>query len=220
MANFTDSRSLSNGVAVEARTKAQRVAMAPRGYQYKASGVTGTIAAALAANAAIFALRPDPGVSPAKKVFIDRVRITFTTLVAFTVPLTAGRRLAIFRSTTGAAPTGGTVVVPVGKNSAGDPVSKCAVASGGTIQIATTAGITMTGITLDTNPLETFSLVHVGNAGNVYEYLAEFPAAIQIEPGQVLAITSPQAMDAAGTWQAAVNIDFHEATAWEATVSE
>jgi hypothetical protein len=58
------------------------------------------------------------------------------------------------------------------------------------------------------------SLVHVGNAGNFFESVFEFSATestpITIEPGQILAIRNPVAMDAGGTFQCSVRVDWYE----------
>ena len=40
---------------------------------------------------------------------------------------------------------------------------------------------------------------------------------LQLDPGQALLIRNPQAMDAAGTFQLAVAVDWYEATAMDYT---
>lgn len=223
MAIITDGRATAANAAVENITKAQRVTLAPRGYNYAASGVTGTMAAALAANSTILSMRNDPGSS--KRIFIERLRLQFTTLVAFTVPVTASRRLSIVRSTASSAnPSGGAALLPLGKN-VNDPDSECSTASGGDCRIATTTGLTMTGTTLDTaNPFGTMSLVHVGAAGGFFDHTFEFHssnnAPIIIEPGQVCALINPVLFDAAGTWQLCVDMYWHEAVLWDSALSE
>lgn len=192
--------------------KAGLVSLQQRGNAFSLSSVTGTIAAALAANASIFAMRLDPGAGN-KKACIERVRITFTCMVAFTTPLTAGRRLAIYRGS-GANASGGTALATVAKKHSASGASEIEAAQGGDARISTTGALTVTGITYETNEFATMSLVHVGNAGNFFEEIFEFNASesapIILEPGQLLAIRNPQAMDAAGTWQASVRIDWYE----------
>jgi hypothetical protein len=222
MAHIQDARSVSGGVAVETITKAQRVCVAPRGYSYAVSGITGTMTAALASGGAVFTMRNDA--SSPRRAFIDRIRILYATLVAYTTPLTAGRRLHLVRSTVSSAnPSGGTALVPVTKD-ATHPDSECSTSGGGSINISTTVALTVTGTTWDTAIIRTLPLVHVGNAGNFQEFLLEFAAAesapIVLEPGQALGIIAGQAFDAAGTWQAAVNVDYYESALWGASVSE
>jgi hypothetical protein len=222
MAQILDGRAVSSASAVEQITKAQRVSLAPRGFAYSASGVTGTMAATLAAGGTVFAMRNDA--SSSKRVFIERIRLQYTTLVNYTTPVTAGRRLHLVRSTVSSAnPSGGTAIVPIAKNSLHTD-SECSTAGGGDTRIATTAALTITGTTWDTNVLRTISLVHVGTAGNYLEFLMEMhsseSAPIILEPGQALGVVAGQNFDAAGTWQASVNVDWHEAALWDATISE
>ncbi len=222
MAHIRDGRSVSGAVAVETQTKAQRVSLAPRGFAYAASGITGTIGAALTNGSALFTMRNDSASS--KKVFIDRIRIQYTTIVAYTVPITVGRRLHIVRSTISTAnPSGGTAIVPVAKNSL-HPDSECSAAGNGDTRIAAAGALVVTGTTWDTAVIKTLGLTHVGTAGTFAEYLIECSASesapIILEPGQALGIIAGAAFDAAGTWQLAVNVDYYEAAAWDATTSE
>ncbi len=151
MANIADGRAVSGAVAVETVTKAMRVAVSPRGYAYGVSATTGTIAAALAAGGTVFSMRNDA--SSAKRVFLERLRLQYCTQVAYTTPLSAIRRLHLVRSTVSSAnPSGGTAIVPVAKNSLHTD-SECSTAGGGDCRIATTAALTITGTTWDTNIL-------------------------------------------------------------------
>ncbi len=199
-------------VAVEGR--AQRIIQVGRGNAYAISNATGTIGAAVTANNSFFVMRLSP--TTTLRAYIDRIRVQYSTIVAYTTPVTAGRRLALFRGS-GAAASGGTAVNAVVKDTTAFPSSQFLTANGGDARIATTGGLTVTGITFESDPLRTMSLVHVGNAGNYAEALWESHAGesypIVLNPGQVLAIRNPAAMDAAGTWQMAVNVDWHEAAA-------
>jgi hypothetical protein len=193
---------------------ALRTTVVSRGFGYCVANLTGTIAAALGANSSVFAMRLDPGTS--RRAFIERIRLQFTTIVAFTTPITAGRRLALFRGS-GAASSGGTsIATAVPKHTTAD-TSEFNVANGGDIRIATTGALTVTGITFESDPLRLLSLVHVGAAGAYIEQSWEFRSGeaqpIQLDPGQLLAIRNPVAMDAAGTWQLSVNAEWHEAPA-------
>lgn len=221
MAFIQDGRTVAGNVAVEGNTKSERACQVPRSINnYSVSNITGTIAAALAANSSLFAMRLDPS-SGAKLAFIERIRCQFTTIVAFTVPVTAGRRLALFRGS-GAAASGGTAIATtVRKDTVGGTSSEFDTVNGGDVRIATTGALTVTGITFETEPIRSMSLVHVGSAGNHQEWIWEFAASecspIILQPGQLLAIRNPAAMDAAGTWQLLVNVDWYEATAYNAT---
>jgi hypothetical protein len=204
---------LARTMDVEPGISAGRLAIVPRGVGFAASGTTGVIAAALAVNSSVFAMRLDPG-SP-RRAFIDRLRLEFTCLVAFNTPITAGRRLALFRGS-GAAASGGAALVATAKHSTNDQ-SEFLIANGGDIRIATTAALTVTGITYEASSIRELSLVHVGTAGAFREVVWEFAAAenapIQLEPGQVIAVRNPVVMDAAGTWQLSASVDWYEAPA-------
>mgnify|MGYP006375116803 FL=1 len=58
------------------------------------------------------------------------------------------------------------------------------------------------------------SLVHVGGAGSFYECIFELnaneSAPLVLQPGQLMAIRNPQVMDAGGTWQASIRVDWYE----------
>lgn len=215
MATIND-QTLGTSMAVEIDKQASRTFVVARGDGYAMSNITGTIAAALAANAAVFAMRLDP--SSGKRAFIDRLRLQFTTLVAYTVPITAGRRLALYRGS-GAAASGGTAIATaVKKHTASASLSEFDIAQGGDIRIATTGALTVTGITFEAEPIATMMLVHAGNAGayveSIFEFSATESAELVLEPGQVFAIRAPQLMDAAGTWQLGVNAQWREANAF------
>lgn len=192
-------------------TKAARTVVVARGVGHAITGITGTMAAALGANSSIFIARLDP--SAAVRAYIDRIRIQWTTLTAFTTPATAGRRIAIFRGA-GATPSGGTLLPPVQKHSA-LATSEFLNANGGDARIATTAALTVTSITFETDPIATISLTQLGAAAAYAEWILDFgdsvSAPIVLEPGQLIAIRNPVAMDAAGTFQMVVNMQHREA---------
>ena len=123
---------------VESDKKASRVVLAGRGEAFSISSITGTVAAALGANSSVFAMRLDPG-SPLL-AFIERIRLQYTTIVAYTTPVTANRRLAVYRGS-GAAASGGTALSTAAqKNSTSSP-SECNSAQGGDIRISTTGAL-------------------------------------------------------------------------------
>lgn len=182
-----------------------RVIQAQRGFGFCVSGQSGIIAAALAQDSVIFAARcsaqavaagTDPNAP--KQMVLSRLRVAFTTITAFTTPVTAGRRFSLHRaSNAGAEISAQTLLVAVKRDSRA-PASIVTP-----IRIANTAGITVGGLTLETDPIAVFDLSHTGAAGGRAEFeltraqLGAHPECIN--PGQYLAIKNPVAMDAAGT---------------------
>lgn len=209
MANIAFSSSA--GVLNGENNAAFAIAKSP-GVGYGVTGVTGTIAAALAANSSIFAMRLSPATT--KKAYIQKIRVDFTTIVAFTTPITAGRRLAIFRGA-GAAASGGTAIAGANaQKSTTYADSQFTASNGGDIRIASTGLLTVTGITFETDPFKMLPLSHVGNAGAFIERVWEFheneSEPLILQPGQLIAIRNPAAMDAAGTWQLNVQVEWYE----------
>ncbi len=196
---------------------AGRQVVVSRGNGFALSATSGTIGATLGANSSIFAMRLSP--TSTVNAFIERIRIEVVTIVAFTTPVTAGRRLALFRGS-GAAASGGTTLSGAGsilpKRGTAD-TSQFTTANSGDARIATTGALTITGITYETVALAEFGLVHVGNAGNFREVIYDFGGGqaqpIQLTAGQLIAVRNPAAMDAAGTFQITVSVDWHEAPA-------
>lgn len=196
--------------------RALRTSLVCRGEGYGVSATTGVLAAALAAGSTVFAMRLDPGAGN-RLAFIDRVRLQWTCIAAFTTPVTAGRRLELYRAAATANPSGGTgIAVPPPKNT-NYAASEFATAQNGDLRIATTGALTMTGSTFEAAPLRGMSLAHAGAAGAFFEEVFEFSAGeseqITLQPGQLLAVRTPVAMDAAGTWQLTVSVDWFEAAA-------
>ena len=183
---------------------------------YCVAAKTGTIAAAAAANANVFAMRLDPGAGTVK-AYIDSIRLRFTTIVAFTTPVTQTRSLVIKRGS-GAATSGGTAIAAANPKDTTYAASEFDAASGGDIRIATTGALTITGITFETIFFAEMTLAHVGAAGAFQENIYEFSVRnhpIELNAGQLLSIAvGPSAMDAAGTWSLGVGINWHESTTY------
>lgn len=223
MAYEQDGRAVAGNTAVENANKAIRSCTVPRSSRnFAIAGTTGTIGAALAANSSVFAMRLDPGAGSIN-AYIERIRLQYTTIVAYTTPVTAGRRLALYRGS-GAAASGGTSITTVAKKGSTSIDSEIETAQGGAASIATTGALIVTGITYETNQIAEMSLTHVGAAGAFSEVLWEFAATesapIVLAPGQLIAIRNPAAMDAAGTWQLTVRVDWHEALAYSSTSAD
>lgn len=179
------------------------------------SATTGTIAAALAANSTVFAMRLDPGAGTVVAE-IDRIRVKFTTILGFTVAVTGGRGLSLHRGS-GAATSGGTSIAAAAKKSTTFGASQFDVAEGGDIRVATTAALTVTGITYEATPHRACSLAHAGAIGGYADFVWEFADnecyPLILQPGQLIGIRNPAAMDAVGTWQVQVDVDWRETTA-------
>lgn len=203
----------STGVEVNAEGSLYTVDVSPTGSNYTVATKTGTIGAAAAAGAAVFAMRLDPGYSG--KAWIESIRIRWTTIVAFTTPVTATRSLVITRGS-GAAATGGTAIAANTKKDTSYPASQFDTAEGGDTRIATTGALTVTGITWETTNLGEMTLIQSGTAGSFYEAVYEFSVRnheIELNAGQVLGIrVGPSAMDAAGTWVLGVEVNWREST--------
>ena len=201
----------NNGAEVSSENSLRTVQLSPSGTHYSQSAKTGTIAAAAAAGAAVFAMRLNPGST--KKVYVDAIRLRWTTVVAFTTPLTQTRSIVLTRGA-GAATSGGTSLATAVKKDTGYAVSQTDVATGGDVRIATTGALTVTGITWEAQNFEELTLAHVGAAGAFYEYAYEFNSRIhpiELNPGEVLGVrVGASAMDAAGTWSLGVKVDWRE----------
>lgn len=199
-----------------------RVIQSQRGYGYGLCGQSGIIAAALAQDTVVFATKcaaqavaagTDP--NDQKQVVLARLRLAFTTLTAFTAPIAAARRFTLHRaSNAGAEISAGTLLVPVKRDSRA-PASIMTPT-----RIGTTGGITVGGLTLETDPLAVFDLSHIGASGGRAEFdlvrgsLGFNPEALNA--GQYLAIKNPVAMDAAGTLQLTIiDLEWHEQRADE-----
>lgn len=201
---------------VETDKSGQRSIVVPRGTGFSVAKTTGIIGAALAVNSSVFAMRLDPG-SP-NRAFIDRIRLQWTCLVAFTVPITAGRRLALYRGA-GAGTTGGTSITSASRKwTTFGSSSEFDTANGGAMSISATGALTVTGITFEADELFQTSLAHVGAAGAMHEVVWECnpseSSEIVLEPGQLLAVRNPLLMDAAGTWQLSVGVQWREAPSY------
>lgn len=188
-------------------TNPTRVINYNRGHGFGVSGISGTIAAALAQDSIILAILCGPqggiAVRDQLSMYYDRLRLAITTIVAFTTPITAARRIAVYRASGGVAATGGAALGVVKKDT-NAPASICTSA-----RIATTAALTVAGITREADPIATLDLTHVGAAGArqemIYELSAPMNSEQAINPGELLVVSNPVAMDAAGTFQLSVD---------------
>lgn len=178
------------------------------------SALTGIVAAA--ADGTVWTLRyPETTVLPGKstretkRLYVQRIHVQYVTLTAFTTPVTAGRALRLVRgaptSGTASNPSGGAAYVMVHKRS--DEVTETL----GVGRVALTGVLTTTGITFETNPLQRIMLAQAGSSGNSYDEAWRFDGIeadpIYLLPGELLAIATDSAFDAAGTFQLQVDVD-------------
>ncbi len=209
---FTPRGNNGNNANVNVEGSMYTVDMAPSGNHYTVAAKTGTIAAAAAANAAVFAMRLNPGYSG--KAYIGVVKVRFTCIVAFTTPVTQTRSLAIVRGA-GAAASGGTAIATVAKKDTSYGSSNFESALGGDVRIGSTGALTVTGITFEAVNQGELTLAHVGAAGAFYEHVWEWENrahALELNPGELMAIrVGPSAMDAAGTWAIGIEVQWREA---------
>lgn len=210
---FTPRGNNGNNALVNSEGALHVVDTSPSGSHYVVANKTGTIAAALAANAAVFAMRLNP--SYGGKAYIEVLKIRFTTIVAYTTAITQTRELVVVRGA-GAASSGGTAIAAASTKDSDYGASNFNSAVGGDIRIATTGALTVTGITFDATNQAQMSLVHVGAAGAFYEQTWEWSNrahALEIKPGELLAIRNgAAAMDAAGTWAISIEVQWREST--------
>jgi hypothetical protein len=189
------------------------------GPAWSLTGTTGTMAAALAQDAVVFAIGAAASAAaptnqaPRGPLEIEGLQLVFTAIVAATTPVTAGRRLQLFKASDNAQamPAGGAALTPLPKRTKNQGLDTGL--TGGVARIATTAGLTVVGFTRGTVPLATFDLTGLGAAGSravfeLYEKRNGYP--LWLDPGEILVISNPQAIDAALTWQLTVNVDYRQ----------
>lgn len=178
------------------------------------SALTGTVAAA--ADGTLWTLRyPETSVLPGKstretkRLYVQRIHVQYVCLTAFTTPVTAGRALRLVRgaptSGTASNPSGGAAFTMVHKRS--DDTTETL----GVGRVATTAVLTTTGITFETAPLQRMLLVGAGASGAQYDEAWRFDGIeadpIYLLPGELLAVATDAAFDAAGTFQLQIDVD-------------
>jgi hypothetical protein len=195
---------------IEPYRKSARVAMVKRGEGFSIEALTGSIAAA--SNGSVFAMRNSP--TSGKDVYISYIALEYNTITAFTVPVTQ-RRLQIIRGS-GAAASGGSAITPIAQHDSADASSQLNAANGGDVRVSTTATLTVTGITFDTNAVSNFVLTQFGaaNARNskIFDFGSTDKGSLVLQPGELLAVRTSAAFDAAGTWQLGI-----EVSGWQVT---
>jgi hypothetical protein len=202
---------------VDSAYGALRVSVHPRSKDcYAVAYKTGVVPVTQAANSAIFAMRISP--SGGKSAYIYKVGVDYTTQVAYTSALSATRALVIRRGSGAAAGGGTSLDTFIHRKDPSGSTSQCLNAAGGDVRIGGAGILTVTGLTWETSYLAYIDIgaTAVGTAGGTKSYIWT-PGedinshAIELDPGQVLGVTvGPNAMDAAGTWTAAVSVEWCE----------
>ena len=189
---------------IEPYRKSLRTSVVKRGEGFSIEALTGTIAAA--SNGSIFAMRNSP--TSGKDVYISYLSLEYCTITAFTTPVTQ-RRLQILRGS-GAAASGGTAITPVAQHDSSDLTSQLNGANGGDVRVSTTAVLAVAGITFDTNAWANLVLTQFGAANarifQVFDFGSMDKGSLVLQPGELLAIRTSAAFDAAGTWQLGINV--------------
>jgi hypothetical protein len=182
------------------------------------AGTSGRIAAGLLANDFVFGIRiPADYVKSnvSLPVYLERVEIDWTCLTAFTVPVTAGRRLSISRASV--SPLGGSIsggqTMSFTRKSASQSTTPLPFATAETL-IATTGALTVV------NPasfppigsIGNLSLSGFGNAGNttskIFRFTGEDTAPVKFVANDCLIVWAPQTFDAGGEWEFTMQATF------------
>lgn len=182
---------------------------------YRAGGMSGIIAAGTAAGL-LFNMRNGPTTNT-KRCFITRITLTATVVTA----PTAAAALAFEIVRTSAANTsGGTTLTIFNKKTYNTSAASAVTnggAEGGDLRIATTGGLTTTGVTIDTlsSPVLLMNCTTTTPAiGSRYEYTIEndagFEHMIELAPGEGLAVRNTATTPTSLTFTLGVQVAWHE----------
>ena len=182
---------------------------------YAFSVVSNTLAAGQVSNAVFFMARNSA--TATRPIQITRFVLTWTTITAFTTPITGGRQLGLIRGTSTANPTGGLATAAAVPLNSTDPSSFFNSANGGDIRISDTTALTaVTGFTYEADPITVFPLTNLGNAGASRVFVLELDtlgsAPLILNASQFICLRNINtvAFDGGGTWQITVNVRYNE----------
>jgi len=175
---------------------------------------TGVMAAALPINSVCFAMRPGSAAGIDTQVaFVENLRLQFTCITPFAVPVTAGRSLVVSGGGNSPATAGGTELVKPFFKQSGFDFSIFQQNIGGDVWISNTAALVGPTIKAD-NKIAELALSGAGFAGSTVEKTFTFDDPIAISrinssyaTNTDLVIFNPVAMDAVGTWELVVECD-------------
>ncbi len=166
------------------------------------TGITGTMAAALSAGSTVWAFRYPAAATGV--LYVSRIHQHYCCIGAFTTPVTAGRRLHLVRGS-GGDPSGSTALDVERKNSS-EAIET--LVSG---RIATTAAVSVSGVTYETPVKRRLALSQAGSAGADYDEEWRFDGIsaepLYLQPGQLLGGVAGATFDAGGTWQLNLSVD-------------
>lgn len=160
------------------------------------SGVTGTIGAGLTAGSAVAVVRY-PG---SKKFALSWLHVHVSTIVAFTTPVTAGRRLHLRHGTGGAgwdAGAAGGAALDVSRNWSSGAETKV---DG---RVASTGALTTTGLTF-ADVKARLLLSQAGASGADYDEIWRFDEPLILLPNEVVGLVAGATFDVGGTWEAEI----------------
>jgi hypothetical protein len=223
MAVLRDGGLIGPELATVDATKALRVSEYPPGRRFYVAGQTGTIAAAnCTANSQVFVAYLSPRAGADYVAQISKLTVYYQTIVAYTVPITVGRRLHLHRGglnlTAGGAitvPSTGTALgaMPAADSQTPEP-SYLTTVAGGDIRIAAAAILTLSNYVKIDPPLAVMPLSHLGAAGAFGQWSWEndnlHTRGIVLRPGEGISIGCGVGMDAAGTWTLGVTMEWSE----------
>ena len=173
------------------------------------NAITGTLAAAI--NGDVYAMRLDPS-APAPAHIIG-IHCWYRTITAFTVPATFRQlRLRRFAGTVAA---GGTAITVAMKKDTAGASSEVDAANGGDARIATTGILTSPGTPDSQEAAERVNLTNFGSAGANTAWSWVFTpqhgsSPLLLAAGNSIAIGTPAAWDAGGTWELGLMIEYFE----------
>lgn len=184
---------------------------------YRISMKTGVLAAAsVGAGGVLFAMRPMNAGASVLLGFVERIRLQYTCITPFAVPITAGRSIAISGGNDIAASGGTQLVTPICKGGSG-LFSIFQQALGGETWIANAGPLA--GATVKANSkLAELSLAGFGTAGasvdKTFIFSGDESAPVGLSRTETLradntdlVVYAPQAMDLAGTFELIVEVD-------------
>lgn len=207
MATITNAAGTVAGV--DSYKGALRTSLWPAGAAYAAAGTSGVIAATT--NGTLWAARLNPNGPTTYRAYITRLYISWVTITAFTTPATI-RNLLVSKSSAHATPTAVTTITPIAKDPS-DLVSGFSTTANGLITICTTTNLTITGITWDAATLQVLDFTGAGAASGtkVLDWNAvDGGGPIVLLPGQLLGLRTSAALDAAGTGNLTVGMEWFE----------
>jgi len=197
------------------------LATAP-GYQtgsYIASLTSGVLAATLAADAPIFAIRCGPTqaevlptaglISKPRFIYISEIGLKVNSVVAFTAAQQFGLYIERF-SAANLAGGAAALISDVSSTGAPDPTCLTGGPEGGDTRVSTTAALTVVGVTFDTKKIPIYGWSTVGPADYGFQKI-EFPDnPLRLGLGEGLAIRNSVVFPAAGTATVTGYVKFDE----------